>query len=166
MNEAEIRLLLRVTARISFVFFVGAFAGNALLALWPANLTRKIAEEQRVFLSGLAASHTVHLGGIIALLTMLGWAHAHKSTLFGGGFVYLLLYALVISTFVRLPLMSSSRFQTFSYWAIWAVFAAGFIPRIGRGGLVYTVLGIAAIAAPALRIAAYTSKNKRKAAAA
>ena len=166
MTEAEIRLLLRITARISFVFFFGAFAGNALLTLWPASLTRKIAEQQRAFLAGLAASHTVHLGGIIALLTTLGWAHASKLTLLGGGFVYLLLYALVISSFVRLPSIGSSRFQTFCYWAIWAVFATGFIPRIGRGGLLYTVLGTAAIAAPGLRIAAYLKRGKSSAVAA
>jgi len=166
MTEAEIRLLLRVTARISFVFFMGAFAGNALLALWPAYLSRKIAEKQRAFLAGLAVSHSAHLGGIVALLMTLGWAHASKSTLYGGGLVFLLLYGLVISTFVRLPFIGSPGFQTFSYWAIWMVFAAGFIPRIGRGGFIYTILGIAAIAAPALRIAAYLKRGKNKAAAA
>lgn len=130
------------------------------------RLAHKIAEQQRAFLTGLAASHTVHLGGIIALLMTLGWAHASKATLYGGGFVFLLLYGLVISAFVRLPLIRSSRFQTFSYWAIWTVFAAGFIPRMISGGFVYTVLGAAAIVALGLRITAYLKRSKSNAVAA
>src|SRR5947209_18946235 len=97
MTEAEIRLLLRVTARISFVFFMGAFAGNALLTLWPADLSRKMAEKKRDFLAGLAISHTAHPGGLLAFLMTLGWAPASQSTLYGGGWVLLVLDGLGLS---------------------------------------------------------------------
>jgi hypothetical protein len=40
MDETTIRVAIRATARISFVLFLGAFLGDALYRLMPADATR------------------------------------------------------------------------------------------------------------------------------
>ena len=101
MNEAGIRVALHVTARTTFVFFVCAFAGNALRDLWPGRFSLWLAMQRDWFLLAMAASHTLHLVAIIAFFQVVGWSKLQLVTLLGGGFVYLLIYALAVAAMLR-----------------------------------------------------------------
>ncbi|HET9283209.1 MAG TPA: hypothetical protein VFR24_14715 [Candidatus Angelobacter sp.] len=68
MNEASLRTALYLTARTTFVFFVCAFAGNALRDLWPGAISAWLSRQRNWFLLVTAASHTFHLAAIIAFL--------------------------------------------------------------------------------------------------
>jgi methionine sulfoxide reductase heme-binding subunit len=158
-DEATIRLLLRVTARISALFFIGAFAGRASCALWPSSATAWLNRNIKGLLLGLAASHTLHLAGIFALALTLGPRFLQEVGwvgIIGGGLVYLLIYALVISAVApssRLGLLSSRRFQSVALYAIWFVFATAFVGGAFHRSWLYLPFAVITIAALLIRIA-------------
>jgi methionine sulfoxide reductase heme-binding subunit len=171
MDEAAIRLALRVTARTTFFFFMCAFAGNALRGLFPGRLSIWLATKRDAFLLAAAASHTIHLAGIIALFTLLGGSRLNFVTVFGGGFVYLLIYALAIGAMMRLrgrqprSLLGSPRFEAVALYLIWLVFALAFVPRIGSGWPVYSLFAVVALAALFVRVACLVRHRRTRAAA-
>ncbi len=172
MNEATLRLLLHLTARTTFVFFFCAFTGNALRDLWPSKISNWLARNHDRFLVAQAASHTVHLAAIIAFFHLAGWSRLNIPTLAGGGSVYLLIYALAVVAIVRLSrdqqasFTGSIRFEGFALYVIWLVFALAFVPRLISGWPAYSLFGIAAIVALAIRIACKLRHNRTMAAAA
>jgi hypothetical protein len=78
MDEMTIRMAIRATARISFVLFLSAFLGNALYRLVPASATRWLKANKDGFVLGFAASHTVHLAFILALVAAIGRERVFK----------------------------------------------------------------------------------------
>src|SRR5215471_11656673 len=159
MAEQEIRLVLRITARTTFLLFAGAFTADALFALWPTKLAEWLVPNRDRFILGFAASHTVHLGAIIALLiTVPVIPRREIYVLFVGGFVFLLLYGLAAAAIARsvgrkLPVVGSAGFESFAMYTIWLVFASGFVPRMVKGWPIYSVLGVIALAAIVVRVA-------------
>ncbi len=172
MNEASIVLILHLTARTTFVFFFCAFTGNALRDLWPGKVSQWLARKHDPFLVAQAASHTVHLGAIIAYFQLLGWSRLKVPTSLGGGFVYLLIYALAAAALVRLfggrqaSFFGSIRFEGFALYTIWSVFALAFVPRIVSGWPVYSFFGLVAIVALTIRIVCKLRHSRAMAAAA
>jgi methionine sulfoxide reductase heme-binding subunit len=172
MDELGIRVMLRATARTTFILFVGAFVGNALRDLWPGRFSRWLATKRDWFLVGAAASHTLHLAAILALLQLMGWSRLRLTTAVGGGLGYLLIYALAIAALRRLrgrePLspLGSPRFEAVALYAIWLVFALAFVPRIVSGWPIYSLLGAAALAALFVRLLCLARYRRAKASAA
>ena len=167
MTEPVIRLLLRITARTSFLLFTGAFSAAGLQALWPGKLSNWVVRHSDGFLLGFAASHTVHLGLVITLLSIVPAIPPREIyALVLGGFVFLLIYALAGAAIARsvsgkqLAFIGSAGFTSFSMYTIWLVFAAGFVPRIIRGWPVYSVLGTIALAGILVRVAGQTRKAR------
>ena len=68
LSEANIRLALDITARVSMAFFVAAFAGTALARVWQHPFSRWLSINRDRFLLLLAFSHSLHLAAIIALV--------------------------------------------------------------------------------------------------
>jgi len=166
MTEQEIRLVLRITARTTFVLFAGAFTADALVALWPAKLTDWLVRNRDRFILGFAASHTVHLGAIIALFSTMPVIPPREKYVFVvGGFVFVLLYGLAAAAIARsfgkhLAIVGSTGFESFAMYTIWLVFASGFVPRIVKGWPIYSVLGVMALAAIVVRVAGGTAKSR------
>lgn len=157
MNEAGLRTALHLTARFTFVFFLGAFTGHALRDLWPGNFSFWFSRRRDLFLAAMAASHTLHLAAIIAFFQLVGWSKVKMVTLLGGGLVYLLIYALAANAIARLTkredgfLIGSLKFEAISLYLIWLIFALAFVPRVLSGWPVYSLLGLAAIVALFIR---------------
>jgi|SRR5580765_1259858 hypothetical protein len=172
MNESALRIALHVTARITFLFFVCAFTGNALRDLTPARFSLWLSRNRDWFLVAMAASHTFHLAAIIAFFQVVGWSKLHLVTLLGGGSVYLLIYALVAAAIRRLRrdghgfLAGSPRLEAAALYLIWLIFALAFVPRIVSGWPVYSILAVAALAALVIRIACLMRHKRSLAAAA
>lgn len=164
MDEASLFLLLHLTARSTFVFFFCAFTGNALRDLWPGRSSHWLARNHDRFLVAQAATHTVHLAAIIAYFRLVGWSRLQIAVLISGGFVYLLIYALAAAALVRLfrgrQQAGPGRFEGFSLYTIWIVFASAFVPRIVSGWPVYSLFGLAAIVALAIRVFCKLLHNK------
>jgi methionine sulfoxide reductase heme-binding subunit len=172
MDEAAIRLALRVTARTTFFFFICAFSGNALRDLFPGRLSLWLATKRDAFLLAMAVSHTVHLAAIIALFQLLGSSRLKLTTVLGGGLVYLLIYALAISAIMRLrglearSFLGSPRFGAVALYLIWLIFALAFVPRIVSGWPVYSLFSVVALAALFIRIACLVRHRRTRAATA
>ncbi len=172
MTEASVRIALHVTARITFGFFVCAFAGNALRDLWPGRFSLWLSRNRDWFLVAMAASHTFHLAAIIAFFQVVGWSKLQLVTLLGGGFVYLLIYALAATAIMRLRrggqefLAGSPRLEAAALYLIWLIFALAFVPRVVSGWPVYSILAITALAALVIRIACLVRHKRALAAAA
>jgi len=172
MTEAGLHIALRLTARITFALFVCAFTGNALRDLWPGKLSLWLSRNGDWFLVAMAASHTFHLAAIIALFQVVGWSKLHLVAVLGGGFVYLLLYALAATAIRRLRqdghgfLAGSPRLEAAALYLIWLIFALAFVPRIVSGWPVYSILAVTALAALAIRIACRVRHKRSLAAAA
>jgi len=157
MDAQTIHLLLRVTARISFLFFLGAFIGPALFTIWPARGTRWLNEKCRTWILAFAASHTVHLALIVTLAMKLGGtAFLHQAgwvTLIGGGTVYLFIYVLASAAAfpARVGRVLSPRFLALAHYLIWTIFAFGFVGGAMRSAF-YLPFAAAVIAALGLRL--------------
>jgi methionine sulfoxide reductase heme-binding subunit len=171
MPEAIIHVLLRATARTTFVFFFFAFTGNALREFWPGSFSW-LAQKRDWLLVAMAASHTVHLAAIILLFQRIGWSRLQWITLLGGGFVYLLMYAIALNAISRLQagrekfIIGSLRLEAVALYLIWLIFALAFIPRVIAGWPVYSLLGSAAVIALVLRIACLVRHKRALASAA
>lgn len=171
MNAEGLRTALHLTARTTFVFFVCAFAGNALRDLWPGTISAWLSRQRDWFLVATAVSHTFHLAAIIAFFQIVGWSHLQMVTLVGGGSVYLLIYGLAIVAILRLRsrkeifLFGKLRFEAFAMYLIWLIFALAFVPRIVSGWPVYSLLGFTALAALVVRVVCLVRHRRAMAAA-
>jgi hypothetical protein len=172
MSEAGLRLVLHTTARITFVFFLCAFAGNAWRDLWPGKLSTWVAKKRDFFLLAAAASHTFHLAAIIAFFQVVGWSRLKLVTVLGGGFVYLLIYSLAVAAMLRMRrggpryLLNSPRFEASALYLIWLIFAIAFVPRVVSGWPAYSFFGVTALAALFTRLACMARHRRTMAAAA
>ena len=172
MNEAGIHLLLRITARTTFVLFFFAFTGNALRDLWPSSFSTWLARKRDWFLVAMAVSHSVHLAAIVALFQLIGWSRLRLITLLGGGFVYVLIYLLAVNALGRMWSgregfwVGSLRSEAVALYLIWLIFALAFIPRMVSGWPVYSLFGTAALAALIIRIVCRVQHKRAMASAA
>jgi hypothetical protein len=172
MNESALRLALHVTARLTFAFFVCAFTGNALRDFWPGKLSLWLSRNRDWFLVAVATSHTFHLAAIIAFFQVVGWSRLRLVTLLGGGFVYLMIYALAATAITRLRrhgngfIAGSPRLEAAAMYLIWLIFALAFVPRMVSGWPVYSILAVATLAALVIRIACLVRHKRGLAAAA
>ena len=176
MNEAGIHLLLRVTARTTFVVFFFAFTGNALRDLWPGVLSSWLARKRDWFLVAMAVSHSVHLAAIIMLEQAIGWPrfydHFRVAGIGLGGLVFVFIYVLALRALLRLRRSEEARphipskLEGVYLYAVWFVFAAGFVPRMASGWPVYWLFGAAILAALIIRIACRMRHRRAMASAA
>lgn len=160
MDEMTIRMAIRATARISFVLFLGAFLGNALYRLVPASATRWLKANKDGFVLGFAASHTVHLVFILALVAAIGREHAFKGIMvvaFTTGFLFI--YALAAGVLFRLPFWSP-HFEALAHYYLATLFVVSFTRHAITRPLFYTPFVFVAVSAVGVRIAAATRSRK------
>jgi len=166
MDETLIRVAIRTTARISFVLFLCAFLGDALCQLWPANANLWLKANRGRFTLGLAASHTLHLGFIIALLAALGREHLLNElgwgvlTAFTTGFLFI--YALAAGVLLRYHKfwVTSPHFEALAHYFLITLFAFAFVLSGLTRPLFYAPFVLAAVGAWAVRIPAAIRSRK------
>lgn len=160
MHDGTIHVLLRLTAWVSVLLFLGAFAGEAAWTLRPTPFTRRVGERRRALLLGFVVSHTLHLGAIGALAGAHGgerFLHATGApTLVAGGVVYLLIFGLAVSASAAGPAsIGRARFDTVATWIVALALARPFLVRtVEWRSPLYLPVSLAFLAAFALRLAA------------
>jgi methionine sulfoxide reductase heme-binding subunit len=163
MDEMTIRVVIRTTARISFVLFLGAFLGNALYCLVPAPATRWLKANKDGLTLGFAGSHTVHLAFILALVAAIGREHALKRIMvvaFTTGFLFV--YGLAADVLFRHRTFLPSRFEVLAHYYLMALFAVSFTRHAIAKPIFYTPFVLVAVTAIAMRIATAVRSPKRQ----
>ncbi len=95
-----IRMVIRLTARTSLVFFLVAFTASALVQIWRGPRTQWLLLHRRAFGLAFAFSHAVHLTAIVAFARLDATGFAQQSSLgnmITGGIAYLFI-ALMAAT--------------------------------------------------------------------
>ena len=165
-----IRLIIRMTARSSFMLFALAFTASATWRFWPNKWTRWQLRSRRYLGVSFAVSHAVHLLAIFALGRVSPAdlaAEANAVTWIFGGLAYVFIALMTLTSFDSTarsigPRAWSLLHTTGSYY-IWFIFANSYLSRavtmpgyIPVAVLVMFILG--------LRIAARVSKTRARAA--
>ena len=98
-EEAGLRTLVRVTVRISFVYFLLVYSASSLRRLFPNAATRFLLRNRRQLGLSFFVAHMLHLDAIWLLSLLLGDAFQTDlvAVLFGG-WVYLLATAMAITS--------------------------------------------------------------------
>ena len=132
-GEAGCRATVRLTARTSFAFFIAAFVASSVRRLWPNALTRWLLANRRYIGVSFAASHAIHLLGIIALAHLVPDFTIGPPALIGGGLAYVFLAAMTATSFDRTAAWLGSRrwhllHKSGMYWC-WFIFFISYVPR-------------------------------------
>ncbi len=167
LQEDALRLFLRATARCSLALFLFAFCASSLVRLVPGAFTRWLAQNRRYVGVSFAFSHTLHLFAIIALIRMKPGSFSGPDgliTLIGGGTAFLLLYAMVFTSFDRTAAWLGSRWwrrlhKTGMHY-FWFIFFLDYVlPAFSRPH--YIPFALPVVGAMSIRIAAWRKKRTR-----
>ena len=139
LSEEGVRILVRLTARISFVLFCAAFVASSLRALWPNSFTTWLLRNRRYVGVGFAFAHFVHFGTLVLLRETYPAVWAELVTpgliiLGGSGYVFIaLMTATSFDNTTRW--LGAKRWKTLHLiggYVIWLVFVLTYIPRAVR----------------------------------
>lgn len=134
MEEAVLELT-RLTARLSVLFFIAAFAASALFALWQSGLTRALLQNRRNIGLAFALAHFIHLGVLVAHFAVSG-KDPGLARIIGGGLGYVLI-ALMAATSndwsVRRLGRNWNRLHTVGGWYVWLIFVNSYLGRVMEG---------------------------------
>jgi DMSO/TMAO reductase YedYZ heme-binding membrane subunit len=126
------RLAARWTARVGFPVFLLTYVASSLYRLWPHPGSRTLLRRRRWWGLGFAASHTVHLAALVTFFRASGEA-PETATLVGGGFAYLLLFAMA-ATSNRAAMAwlgrGWKRLHTVGIHTLWTVYAFSYSGRL------------------------------------
>jgi methionine sulfoxide reductase heme-binding subunit len=87
----------RITARVSFMWFLAAWSASSLAFHWPGGWRATLLRRRRAIGLGFAAAHGVHLA---ALSLAIGYFGHKTSTLaiVGGGLCYVIIFAMAATS--------------------------------------------------------------------
>jgi methionine sulfoxide reductase heme-binding subunit len=157
-NEYAVRLVLRTTARTSFVLFMSAFVASPLHSRWPNSLSSWLIRNRRYLGVSFAVSHYFHLAAIITLARLApeGFRRdVDALALVFGGLAYVLLTTMTLTSFDRTAAWIGPRawriLHTTGVYYIWLIFFISYLPR-SIVSIAYVPLAIVTVAALALRL--------------
>lgn len=135
MDEQTVRILLRLTARISCAFFLVGFAGRAAARVSPTRIMSWLAAIRGEAFLALAWSHTLHLVWIIAGLVVTHGALVHYGwlTFIFGGLGFACVYTLAMIYNARpAPWNARPLFEAFAGYYVWLIFFAAMAGQARR----------------------------------
>ncbi len=102
-SDEGLRAAIRVTARSSFLLFLGAFSASSLATFLPSAPTRWLLANRRYVGISFALSHLMHAAAIVTLAVRTGGGSlsARMAGLIGGGIVYGLIIFMLATSFDR-----------------------------------------------------------------
>jgi DMSO/TMAO reductase YedYZ heme-binding membrane subunit len=157
-DEHGLRVLVRSTARISFLVFLPVYLASPLRRLWKSEATRWLLANRRQLGVSFAIAHLLHGGAIYMLSLLMGDAfEASPVTLIFGGFAYVLVFAMAITSSDRMVARlgrsrwrALHRFGLHYIWTIWLLQWG----RLSFESLFYLPFTLLTVAALGVRIAA------------
>ena len=162
-------VLVRATARLSFLFFLPAYLASSARRLWPNDTTRWLLRNRRYLGVSFFMAHGLHLDAIFLMATLQGDAfRIELPTLLGGGLAYLLVTAMALTSSDRavkwLGQERWSRLHRFGIHYIWFIWLLQWTP-LAFTSPGYATLLLLTLAALGVRIAARRSRGAQPATA-
>jgi len=162
------RMLIRITARSSLVFFLLAFTASASACLWPGLITQWQRRNRRFLGLAFAGSHLLHAAAIITFARLDPQAFAlatNRVTEFTGAIAYLFILAMAATSFDASAAWIGRRAWTIlhsvgSYY-LWISFAIAFGKRSLQGP-VYPAAVCLLVLALGLRYGAALQRARRQ----
>jgi len=155
----------RLTARLSFVWFLAAWSASALVRLWPGGWRALLLRRRRSVGLGFAAAHTVHLA---ALLTAL-YAFGHPTTpvtVIGGGIGYLFILAMALtSNDAAIRRLGARRWRLLHAtggYVVAGIFAFSYLGRIPKDPSIGVPMFVLIALAATLRLLARIKRSSPK----
>ena len=136
LSGSDLRALIRVTARTSAVWFTLAFVARPLTSL-RAPGAKWLLRNRRYLGLAMGISHTAHLVAIVLVARREGsifWNKLSTATLIGGGFGYLLLAAMVATSWDGAQAWLGRRrwraLHLTGMWTFWLIFTLAYPPLL------------------------------------
>lgn len=167
-GEEGLRVAIRASARLSLALFLLTFVASSVNALWRGPSGKWMLRNRKFLGNAFAASHATH-GGLIVALAALDTprflAHTSAGGLYGGLFGYVVLAAMVITSFDAPTRWLGRRrwrvLHKFGMYVFFAIFFVTYLPVALAGSFVGIVAVVALLAALGLRITARIAIKRR-----
>jgi DMSO/TMAO reductase YedYZ heme-binding membrane subunit len=161
-GEQGLGVLLRASARLSFLFFLPVYLASSARRLWPSDTTRWLLRNRRYLGLSFFVAHGLHLDAIFLMDTLQGDAfRIELPTLLAGGLAYLLVTAMAATSSDRavkwLGRQRWSRLHRFGIHYIWFIWLLQWTP-LALTSPGYAALLLLTLAALGVRIAARRSR--------
>lgn len=128
------QLAARWTARVGFPIFLLSYSASSLFRVFPSETTRTLLRTRRQWGLSFAITHSIHLFALISFTIAAGRTPS-PVTLIGGGFAYVMLYAMALTSndwsMAKLD-RNWKRLHTLGIHTLWAVFTFTYVGRIMR----------------------------------
>jgi DMSO/TMAO reductase YedYZ heme-binding membrane subunit len=167
-NDDNIRLLQRLTARLSFMIYLLIFIARPLRQMFKTDTTLWLVRERRSFGIAFAAMHSVHLGLIVyRFSTIPGLSYGVAEGLIGGT-AYVLMYLMLLTSFDgparALGPLAWRRLHKFGLYYIGAIFISTLLPEQGDQLLAPERVWFVVLTSAALivRLTAYFATHKHQ----
>lgn len=132
-------LALRMTARVSFVWFLAAFLARPLNRLWANSFTQRLREVRRPLGIAFGLSMAIHVAFILRLYALFAPDRPPMVTDadFAIGVPGLILVAILTGTSAysvrrRISPRVWERLHSVGIWVVWAIFFLCLIDSVGR----------------------------------
>ena len=167
-SEEGVRSVVRSSAQIAVVTFSLAFAASSLRRVWASDLSAWLLRSRRHVGVGFGIAHVVHLGALVTLGVAFPdpfVSELDALTIGGGGLAYLLLAAMMATSFDRpaawLGRKRWKRLHTVgSYW-LWVIFLQSYVGRVVfLGGFFHLLFALLLVGVFGLRMwARFSSRS-------
>lgn len=159
------RAVIRTSAKTSLVCFVAAFAASSLRVLWRTPFTAWLLANRRYVGVSFAASHAIHLLGIVRVMQLDPTFERELGTLIGGGLAYVLMFAMAATSFdgaaARLGARRWKALHKTGMYYVWIIFFVSYLPRALVESQWYWIPTLTLLAGMAMRAAAWERQRRR-----
>lgn len=171
MDESNLGLALRVSARLAFVIYILVFVCRPLRQIMPIPLTHALFRNRRYIGISFAAVMTVHLALISWLLLFVVDEGRSLTSLMPGIVTYMLITLMLVTSFdaparALGPKNWRRLHKTGLYW-IGTIFAVALVPDVidYPSDPVYLAIGALMILAVMIRVTAFVKRKDQSTAA-
>jgi hypothetical protein len=163
-GEAGWRMAVRTSAKTSLVLFLAAFVASSARALWRNDATRWLLANRRYVGVSYAASHAIHLVGIVALARVAPEFELEPTAAIFGGMAYVFLAAMTATSFDRTAAWLGprrwKRLHKSGMYYNWFIFLISYVPRAIAESIFYAPFAFALVAAVGLRFVAWRRRRR------
>ncbi|MEQ1724874.1 MAG: hypothetical protein ABL882_02985 [Sphingopyxis sp.] len=161
-SAEQARLAARWTARAGLPIFLTAYLASALLRLWRSDATRALMRRRRQWGLGFALAHSIHL--VALAINVLVFAPRALTSLIAGGLVYLLIYAMALTSndaAVRMLGKWWKRLHRLGIHSIWAVYTLSYTGKLANPDQIMVGAVLAPVMFGALGLRLYARYGRR-----